>query len=66
MYKIKEVSLKVEGTDVTSIGIFDEKEMICDLPVKTDIAKKTVKLLNDNEVERCHVFDIVEDMFYGE
>ena len=64
MYKAEKEQTEIEDSPVTVCGISDEKGLIIDLTTDFNAAEDFVRLLNDNSVERCHVTEIAEDLFY--
>ena len=46
-------------------GIADENGLIISFTPDFNAAENLVTLLNGLEVERCHVIEIVEDLFYS-
>lgn len=53
------------GIEHTTYGIktINEKNPISinDITLEKDCIEKLCKILNDNEIERCHIMDIVRD-----
>lgn len=64
MYRVKKEQQEIEGNAITLCGITDETGMIMTLTSDFETAENFVKLLNEFSVERCHVTEIAEDMFY--
>ncbi len=65
MYKAEEEKAVIEGEEVTLYGISDENRFYCGFTVSRETAEGVAALLNANEVESCHVTDIIEDLFYS-
>lgn len=49
----------------TVYGIADENRFYCDFTRDCETARELARLLNEMEVESCHVIEIIEDMFYS-
>lgn len=65
MYKAEEQSVSTEDGVKILYGISDEKRFYCEFTDSREIAQKVAKLLNENNVESCHVSEIIEDLFYS-
>lgn len=65
MYKAEEQSVPTEDGVEILYGISDENRFYCEFTDSREIAENVAKLLNDNEVEDCHVLEIIEDLFYS-
>ena len=64
MYRVEKEQIEIEGSTLTVYGIADEKGFIFDFTTELQKAEETVTLLNENNVEHCHVADIIEDIIY--
>lgn len=65
MYKTEEQSVSAEDGVKILYGISDENRFYCEFTQSKEEAENVVKILNENEVESCHVLDVIEDMFYS-
>ncbi len=65
MYKAEEKSVSTEDGVKFLYGISDEKRFYCEFTDSRETAENVANLLNDNEVEGCHVVEIIEDLFYS-
>ena len=65
MYKAEEQSVAMEDGVKILYGISDENRFYCEFTDSRETAENVAKLLNDNEVEGCHVSEIIEDLFYS-
>ena len=61
MYKI----IKTSDKNTLAFSVASENRIFCDITDDEETALKFVALLNENEVEEIHVFDVIEDYFYG-
>lgn len=61
MYKI----VKINNKDSLSFAVASDDKILCDITDDENIALEFVALLNENEVEEIHIFDVIEDYFYG-
>ncbi len=64
MYKAEQKEISAEGETVTVWGIADENGFILDFTTDYEAAESFVRMLNENGVERQHVTEIAEDLFY--
>ncbi len=65
MYKMQCKEIEIEGESRTLCGISDESGFFCEFTDDLEEAHRTVELLNKNKIEPCHVYDIIEDLFYS-
>lgn len=65
MYKTESKQSSIDEETQTLYGVADEECFYCDFTTDIDTAESIVKFLNENEVEPCHVFEIIEDLFYS-
>lgn len=65
MYRAEQKQISVEGESVMIWGISDENGFILDFTTDYGEAEKLVAILNENSVERQHVAEIAEDLFYS-
>lgn len=65
MYKTEEEKAVIEDEEVILYGIADENRFYCSFTLCKEIADEVADLLNENEVDACHVNDVIEDMFYS-
>ncbi|MBQ2847488.1 MAG: hypothetical protein IJE74_04460 [Clostridia bacterium] len=64
MYRAEKEQTEIEDSPVTVCGVSDEKGLIIDFTTDYKVAEDFARLLNNNSVERCHVTEIAEDLFY--
>lgn len=65
MYNTELKEISSDGEIITVWGVSDENGFILDLTTDCEAAERFVRLLNENEVERLHVIEIAEDVFYS-
>ncbi len=65
MYRAEQKQISVEGCFVKVWGISDENGFILDFTTDNEKAEKLAAILNENSVERQHVTEIAEDLFYS-
>lgn len=65
MYKAEEQSVSTDDGVKILYGISDENRFYCEFTDSIETAQRVAKLLNDNDVEGCHVPEIIEDLFYS-
>ena len=65
LYKIQCKEFESEGETRTLYGVADENGFLLDFTDDIFAAQRIVDLLNINQVEQCHVFDVVEDLLYS-
>ncbi|MBQ2973874.1 MAG: hypothetical protein IJE19_05915 [Clostridia bacterium] len=65
MYRAEQKQISAEDDSVTVWGISDEKGFILDFTTDYGQAENLAALLNENSVERQHVAEIAEDLFYS-
>ena len=65
MYTVEKVKIKAESSEKELYAVADESGIICDFTSNFSVAEKLVRALNKNNVERCHVMDVIEDIFYS-
>lgn len=65
MYKAETEQIETEDSVKTVCGIADESGMIITFTSDFEAAERFALLLNELSVERCHVAEIAEDMFYS-
>ncbi len=66
MYYTQEKEIEIEGELKTLYGVADNNGLLLyDFTEYAVEAEKVVNLLNENKVERCHIADFIEDMFYS-
>lgn len=65
MYKAEKEQIEIEDSAKTVCGIADENGMIITFTSDFETAENFAALLNELSVERCHVAEIAEDMFYS-
>ena len=61
MYKI----IKTNAENALAFSVASESKIFCDVTDDENVALEFVAMLNENEVEEIHVFDVIEDYFYG-
>ncbi len=66
MYKSHEKTVNIENNSFKLYGIADENGFICDFTPDRIKNDKLINMLNKNDVERCHVKDIVCDIIFSE
>ncbi|MBO5859730.1 MAG: hypothetical protein J6R20_08170 [Clostridia bacterium] len=64
MYYATKRTLIIDKERIIQYGIADETAEFCFFTQNEDEALNLAKLLNECKVERVHVLDIIEDMFY--
>ena len=64
MYYITKAYSRTEDDEVLMFGIADESHDFGDFTDDMTKAENLVELLNSQNVESIHVYDIIEDMFY--
>ena len=65
MYKAEEEQVVIEDEEITLYGVKDEDRFYCSFTDSRETAENFAEFLNENGVEACHVYDIIEDMFYS-
>lgn len=65
MYRAEKEQAEIEDCIKTVYGIADESGMIITFTSDFQTAERFALLLNELSVERCHVAEIAEDMFYS-
>ena len=65
MYKAEKLKSEIENGSMNTCGVSDENGMIYTFASDFGTVEKFVRILNENSVERCHVAEIAEDMFYS-
>ena len=65
MYKAEKLKSENEIGSVNTCGVSDENGIIYTLASDFGAVENFVRILNENSVERCHVAEIAEDMFYS-
>lgn len=65
LYKMQCKEIEAEGETRTLYGVSDDSGFFCEFTEDAEAAQRTVDLLNENQVERCQVYDVIEDLFYS-
>lgn len=66
-YKLCEKIVEAPGEALTAYGIITpDGERIDDITFSRDSAQRLVRMLNENEVESCHVRDVIDDFLFEE
>lgn len=65
MYITESKEISADGGTVLVWGVSDEHGFILDFTENQSLAEEFVVLLNENKVDRQHVVEIAEDMFYS-
>ena len=65
MYKAEKLKSEIEDSSIDICGISDENGIIYTFASDFENVENFVRILNENSVERCHVADIAEDVFYS-
>ncbi len=65
MYKIRTKEIEIEGEKKLMFGVECENGVCYDFSTDADEAKRLAIFLNENEVEFCHVTEVIEDLFYS-
>lgn len=65
MYKAKKLKSEIKDSCIDVCGVSDESGIIYTFTSDFEAVENFVRILNENSVERCHVADIAEDMFYS-
>lgn len=65
MYKTESVEKTIEGKVTVLYGITDGKSISIDFTANEAEAERFADFLNENDVEPCHVPEIIEDFFYS-
>lgn len=65
MYKTECKESKVDEEICVIYGVSDGADFFLDFTTDEESAKIFVTFLNENDVEICHVADLIEDLFYS-
>lgn len=65
MYKAEKLKSEIETDSMNICGISDENGIIYTFASDLEAVENFVRILNENSVERCHVAEIAEDIFYS-
>lgn len=65
MYKAEQKEISAEGESITVWGVSDENGFILDFTTDYQEAERFAAVLNENAVEKQHIAEIAEDMFYS-
>jgi len=65
LYKTQCREADVEGEAFILYGVSDEIGFYIDFTTDKKLAERFANLLNANDVEACHVPEIIEDFFYS-
>ena len=65
MYRAEEKLVSSENGLISVWGIADEYGFIIDFTDIRNIAEEITDIMNKNNVERIHIAEIIEDMFYS-
>ena len=65
MYRAEEKLVSSENGLISVWGIADEYGFIIDFTGSRNIAEEIADIINENNVERIHIAEIIEDMFYS-
>lgn len=65
MYKTQFAEKVIEGKKYKLYGVTDGNGFCLDFTPDERIAEEFADYLNKNEVEVCHVPEIIEDLFYS-
>jgi hypothetical protein len=61
MYKF----VKTSRENALAFSVASDDKIFCDITDDEKTAAEFVALLNENDVEEIHIFDVIEDYFYG-
>lgn len=64
MYRTVSKTALIENKTVKLFGIAQENEIICLFSEDKDKADYFTRICNENGVERNHILDLIEDMYY--
>lgn len=64
MYRAEQKEISTEDGIISVCGIADDNGFILDFTTDKNTAEKFADVLNVNQVERIHIAEIIEDMFY--
>lgn len=65
MYKAEKLKSEIENDSTNTCCISDENGIIYTFASDFAAVEDFARILNENSVERCHVAEIAEDMFYS-
>ena len=65
MYRAEQKEISTEDGIILVWGIADDNGFILDFTTDKNTAEKFADVLNENLVERIHIAEIVEDIFYS-
>ena len=65
MYKAEQKEISAEDGMMSVWGISDDNGFIIDFTTDKSIAEEFACFLNNNDVERSNVAEIIEDCFYS-
>lgn len=65
MYKVQEKETNIDGEIFILYGISDENGFYLDFTADEMCAGRFAEYLNRNNVEACHIPDLIEDLFYS-
>lgn len=65
MYSTQCKKAEIEGETCTLYGVSDGSGFCFDFTTDEKAANKFAAFLNENDVEPCHVQEIIEDLFYS-
>lgn len=65
MYKTQCTEIEIEGETRVIYGAANMEGICYDFTTDIEEANRLVDFLNKNEVELCHVPEIIEDLFYS-
>jgi len=65
LYKAQSIETNIDGEIFILYGISGENGFLCDFTTDKRCAERFAEFLNKNNVEPCHVPDIIEDFFYS-
>ncbi len=65
MYRVAKTVKIICGKTKILFGITDGDKILIDFTTDKSEAEKAVELMNKNNVEPNHVFDVIEDLFYS-
>ncbi len=65
MYRVAKTVKSICGKTETLYGISDGDKILIEFTTDKSKAENAVDLMNKNNVEPNHVFDVIEDLFYS-
>ena len=66
MYRAEQKEISTEDGIISVWGIADDNGFILDFTTDKNTAESFAAVLNENRVERIHIAEIIEDMFYSD